>query len=375
MRLTQRLQLIKLTVLIGLLASIILSHPLWAGDRWFPKTTLIEDYFGVPYPYDYIQLVVLILLIVFSFSTQKKIPTVLLIIFSVYMCFDDQNRLQPWFYNYILILFILLFYRHRVDEPNNYTTVFISLQLLVALIYIFSGIQKMNSSFVPDTFEWMISAFDTVLSKRQLGIVTKFGYVIPYFELSIGVLLLVKQFRFIVVPLVILMHILILIMLGPTGKSYNSVVWPWNIIMIALILLLFADVKQERFFDISFLFKGLSFYIVITLMLIFPIFSLNNQYDSYLSSSLYSSNLNECQLILTDKAYKRLPNDLKAFCTTNVDHNVLYIKKWVEEELNVPCVPEYRIFRNAHHYIIQLTQTDSKEVKFNFIEREKLIEF
>ena len=83
MRLTQRLQLIKLTVLIGLLTSIILSHPLWAGDRWFPKTTLIEDYFGVPYPYDYIQLSVLILLIVFSFSTQKKFPTVLLIIFSV----------------------------------------------------------------------------------------------------------------------------------------------------------------------------------------------------------------------------------------------------------------------------------------------------
>ena len=375
MRLTQRLQLIKLTVLVGLLASIILSHNLWAGDRWFPKTTLIEDYFGVPYPYDFIQLGVLILLIVFSFSTQKKLPTILLILFAVYMCFDDQNRLQPWFYNYILMLFVLLFYKYRVDEPNNYTTVFISLQLLVALIYISSGIQKMNSSFVPDTFEWMVSSFDTVLSKRQLGMVTKFGYVIPYFELSVGVLLLVKQLRFIVVPLVILMHIMILIMLGPTGKSYNSVVWPWNIIMIALVLLLFADVKQERFFDIAFLFKGFSFYTVITLMLIFPIFSLNNQYDSYLSSSLYSSNLNNCQLILSNKAYKQLPHDIQKYCSTNEDYNVLFIKKWVETELNVPCVPEYRIFKNAHHYIIQLTQTDSKEVKFNFIEREKLIHF
>ena len=263
MRLTQRLQLIKLTVLVGLLASIILSHHLWAGDRWFPKTTLIEDYFGVPYPYDFIQLGILILLVVFSFSTQKKLPTILLILFSVYMCFDDQNRLQPWFYNYILILFILLFYKYRVDEPNNYTTVFISLQLLVALIYIFSGIQKMNSSFVPDTFEWMVSSFDSVLSKRQLGMVTKFGYVIPYFELSIGVLLLVKQLRFIVVPLVILMHIMILIMLGPTGKSCNSVVWPWNIIMIALVLLLFTDVKQERFFDILFYSKELVFILLL----------------------------------------------------------------------------------------------------------------
>ncbi len=375
MRLTQRLQLIKLTVLVGLLASIILSHNLWAGDRWFPKTTLIEDYFGVPYPYDYIQLGALILLIIFSFSTQKKFPTVLLILFSVYMCFDDQNRLQPWFYNYILILFVLLFYKYRVDEPNNYTTVFISLQLLIALIYIFSGIQKMNASFVPDTFQWMVHSFDTILSKRQLGLLTKFGYIVPYFELSLGLGLLIKPLRFIIIPLVILMHILILFMLGPTGNDYNYVVWPWNIIMIALVLLLFADVKQERFFDIAFLFKGLSFYIVITLMLIFPIFSLNNQYDSYLSSSLYSSNLNNCQLILSNKAYKQLPHDIQKYCTTNEDYNVLYVKKWVEDELNVPCVPEYRIFKNAHHYIIQLTQTDSKEVKFNFIEREKLIHF
>jgi hypothetical protein len=375
MRLTQRLQLIKLTVLIGMLTSVLLSHQLWAGDRWFPKTTFIQDYFGVPYPYDYIQLGVLILLILFAFSTQKKWPTVLLILFSVYLCFDDQTRLQPWFYNYILILFVLLFYRYRVDEPNNYTTVFISLQLLVALIYIFSGIQKMNVHFVPDTFEWMISAFDNILSKRQLGIITKFGYVIPYLEISIGILLLVRQARFIIVPVVILMHVLILIMLGPTGKAYNSVVWPWNIIMIVLVLLLFAHVKKERFFDIAFLFKGLSFYIVMTLMAIFPIFSLNNQYDSYLSSSLYSSNLNNCQLLLSDKAYNNLPPYIQKFCSKKDSVNALNIKHWCSDELNVPCVPEYRIFKNVQRYVIQLTQTDSKEVAFEFTEREKLLDF
>jgi hypothetical protein len=347
MRLTQRLQLIKLTVLIGLFISILMSHNLWAGDRWFPKTTFIQDYFGVPYPYDYIQLAVLIILIAFAFMHQKKLPTILLIVFCIYLCFDDQNRLQPWFYNYVLILFVLLFYKHRVDEPNNYTTVFISLQLLIALVYIFSGIQKMNAAFVPDTFQWMISSFDTILSKRQLGLITRFGYAIPYFEFGVGILLLVKPLRFIIVPLVVLMHILILILLGPVGQSYNTVVWPWNIIMIALVLLLFADVKQERFFDISFLFKGVSFYIVMTLMLIFPVFSLNNQYDSYLSSSLYSSNLNDCQLVLSNKAYEQLPPDLRNYCVTSDSHHVLYIKRWCADELNVPCVPEYRIFKTV----------------------------
>jgi hypothetical protein len=375
MRLTQRLQLIKLTVLIGLFVSILLSHNLWAGDRWFPKTTFMDDYFGVPAPYDYIHLIILISLLIFSFISQKKAPNIFLVLFCLYLCFDDQNRLQPWFYNYILILFILLFYKYRVDESNNYTTVFISLQLLVALIYFFSGIQKMNASFVPDTFEWMVSSFDKVLSERQLNLVTKFGNGVPYFELIIGVGLLIKPLRYIIIPLVIIMHIFILMTLGPMGKDYNIVIWPWNIIMIILVLLLFANVKQERFFDISFLFKGLSFYIVITLMLIFPIFSLKNQYDSYLSSSLYSSNLNDCQLILSNKAYKQLPYYIRRFVVKKDDNNILYIKKWAAEELNVPCVPEYRIYKNVQRYIIYLTQTDSKEVKFNFIEREKLFNF
>lgn len=373
MRLTQRLQLIKLTVLIGLFISIILSHNLWAGQRYFPKATLIHDYFGVAAPYDYIQLAVLIILIIFSFSTQKKFPTLLLVLFSVYLCFDDQNRLQPWFYNYILILFIHLFYKHRVDEPNNYTTVFISLQLLLALIYIFSGIQKMNPEFVPNTFVWLVGSFDGILSPRQIQLMTKFGYIVPYFELTIGFLLLVKPLRFIALPLVILMHLFILFLIGPSGKDYNSVIWIWNIIMIALVLLLFADIKTERFFDISILFKGISFYIVITLMLVFPVFSLKNQYDSYLSSSLFSSNFHECQLILSDKAYNKLPFYIRHFTTPDKNHHVINIKRWAVTELNVPCVPEYRIFKTVHWYIIKLTETDSKEVKFNFIEREKLL--
>ena len=167
MRLTQRLQFIKLTVLIGLLVSIGLSHHLWAGERMFPKASAIDNYSGLPSPYDYIHLLVVVILVVFSFKSQKKLPCILLILFSIYLCIDDQNRLQPWFFNYILILLILLFYKYRVDEPNNYTTVFISLQILVALIYIFCGIQKLNDSFVPDTFQWMVSSLDSIQTMEQ----------------------------------------------------------------------------------------------------------------------------------------------------------------------------------------------------------------
>lgn len=375
MRITQRLELIKLVTLIGILASVLLSLNLWAGQRWFPKVPIFEQFTGLTAPYDYVNLIVLIILILLAFFTQHKRSVGLLILFSVYLCIDDQNRLQPWFYNYILILAILLFYKRRVDEPNNYNTVFISLQLLVALVYIFSGIQKFNSSFLSETFNWMISPLEDFFSSRQMTLFHKLGPVIPYIEIFIGLGLLFRPLRFIAVPIVIIMHLFILILLGPIGKSYNYVIWPWNVIMIVLNLLLFARVKQERFFDISFLFKGLSFYIVITLMLIFPIFSLNNKYDSYLSSSLYSANTHDCKLILSNNAYNKLPYYTRNFVSKEEDFNVLYIKHWALEELKTPCVPEYRIFKAVQHHIIKLTGTNATEVEMDFTEREKLLDF
>lgn len=375
MRITERLGLIKIVTLLGIIASILCSINLWAGQRWFPKAPLFDVVQGFIPPYDYINLVVLIALLGVSIYSTKRFTLILLILFSVYLCIEDQNRLQPWFYNYILILFIYLFYKKRVDEPNNYLSVFISIQLLVALIYIFSGIQKFNSSFVDDSFLWIISPLNNILSDRQIALFSKIGYAIPYIELFIGVGLLYRPLRFIALPLVILMHVFILLMLGPFGKSYNYVIWPWNFVMILINLLLFAGVKQERFFDLSILFKSISFYIVITLMLIFPIFSLNNKYDSYLSSSLYSANTHNGKLILSDNAYEKLPLYIKHFVTTNPNNNVLSIKYWALTELNVPCVPEYRIFKNIQEYIIRITGTSSDEVILEFTEREKILNF
>jgi hypothetical protein len=375
MRITQRLELIKLVTLLGLLVSILTSINLWSGQRWFPKAPLFDNWSNIQPPYDYINIGVLVILILMAFFIPRKYPIIFLLMFCVYLCLDDQNRLQPWFYNYVLILFVVLFYKYRVDEPNNYTTVFISLQLLVVLVYIFSGIQKFNSSFLNDSYNWMISPLAKVFSERQMNLFFKLGHAVPYLEITIGLGLLYRPMRFIAIPLVIVMHVFILLMLGPLGKSYNYVVWPWNITMILLNLLLFANVPQERFFDVSILFKGITFYIVITLMLIFPIFSLNNKYDSYLSSSLYSANTHNCKLILSDNAYKSLPFYIRHYVTQKENNNILHIKLWALNELNAPCVPEYRVFERVQEHVIFLTHTNSQEVKMDFSEREKLLNF
>ena len=375
MRLTHRLHFIKLSVLLGLLTSVLLSYNLWSGDRYFPKASVLSNYHAIIAPFDYMYLVIMVLLIIISAISHSKIPLLLLIFFSVFLCIDDQNRMQPWFYNYNLILFILLFYKERVDEPNNYNSIFITIQLIVALVYIYSGLQKFNTQFIDVSLKYIFSPFEHIFTERQLNLIFKLGRGIPYLELLIGFGLLFKPARYLAIPLVITMHVLILILLGPFGNNYNQVIWPWNITMIILNVLLFANVKRDTFFDISLLFKYIYFYIVVLLMLVLPFFSFTNKYDSYLSSSLYSGNTNGCILVLTDKAYQKLPYYIKYFTTKAPNYNVISIKNWAITELNVPCVPEYRIFDAVQKEIITLTHTNHKEVQLIFTEREKIINF
>ena len=223
MRLTHRLQFIKLTVLLGLFCSVVLSYNLWGGPRFFPKAHLFANFQSLQAPFDYLYLILLVILIIVSFLSQSKIPTLFLILFSAFLCIDDQNRLQPWFYNYILILFVLLFYKQRVDESNNYTSIFITIQVLVALIYIFSGLQKFNSFFIEDTLKWVISPLETHFSIRQINLILKLGHSIPYLECFIGIGLLIKPLRYLAVPLVIIMHLLILVKLYNT--SFHTMVF------------------------------------------------------------------------------------------------------------------------------------------------------
>jgi len=375
MRITQRLQLIRLTVLAGLFVSVLLSLNLWAGQRWFPKVPVFEDFSGLNAPYDFIHVAVLFSLLFVCFFSRSRKPVWCLLLFCLYLCFEDQNRLQPWFFNYLFILLILQFYKQRVDESNNFISVFICLQILVALIYIFSGLQKFNSFFATDTFPWLIEPLKSILNVKQMALLSKSGRLVPWIELFTGISLLIKPMRFIALPLVIAMHVFILLMLGPVGRSFNYVVWPWNIVMILLCLLLYSNVRQERFFDISFLFKHLSFYLVILVMLVLPVFSFSNRYDSYLSSSLYSGNTHGCKLILSDQAYSRLPLYIRAYVVRNSDYNLLYIKQWAMAELNTPCVPEYRIFEKVQERVSLLSRSRPEDVRLDFKERQRLFGF
>lgn len=368
----QRLKLIKISVCIGLLFSVLCSYNLWAGQRWFPVAPVFEGWYISP-PYDYFLLaleIILILLLIIADKTRLLI--FLLLTLNLAFCLLDQNRLQPWFFIYNSFLLVLLFYNWRIDNVNNYNSFFIILQLCFCAVYVYSGLQKFNPGFINDTYPWFIKPLERFVSDRQMITLTKTGYVIPFIEIFIGFGLLIKPLRFIAIPLVITLHVIILLLMGPFGNNYNSVVWPWNIMMIVLALLLFSGKTNERFFSISHLFKQPVFYLVMVLFWILPAFNLVGKWETYLSFSLYSGNNHNGKILLCDEAYDRLPYYIKHYVYYEGGQYVLYPKTWCLNELKTPLYPEKRIFENVTSYVKVISNSADDDVKLVYIEKLKL---
>jgi hypothetical protein len=84
----------------------------------------------------------------------------------------------------------------------------------------------------------------------------------------------------------------------------------------------------------------------VILFAILPALSFFNLWDSYLSSALYSGNLTEAEIYLTDKGKASLPVAIGSRAVrTSPDTNVLNLQRWAIEDLNVTPYPETRVYK------------------------------
>jgi hypothetical protein len=77
-----------------------------------------------------------------------------------------------------------------------------------------------------------------------------------------------------------------------------------------------------------------------------PALSFFNLWGSYLSSALYSGNLIEAQIYLTDTGAASLPAAIRSRAIrTSPGANVLNLQRWSIEDLNVTPYPETRVYK------------------------------
>ncbi len=368
-----RLRAVKNCIAIGMLVSIIVSWRLWTADRLFPQVPLFDNMPLIPVPYDKILFGLLIALPVLLLLFRKpRFIIISLLLVGVYMVLTDQNRLQPWFFQYLIMLFVLVFYNWRVDEPRDYTVVMTTLKIVIAATYLWSGIQKLNPGFMAETWPWLIKPIENICTAETCNVIYNMGWGIPYIELLISVCLFFPNAKRIAIPVAVFMHFIVLVLL--VAHSYNPVVWGWHITMIMLVYFMFAGQAESKYYNISYLFGFKPVYAVIVMCALMPLFSLINKWDTSLSAGLYPGNTPNADIYLSDAAKSKLPYYLKYFTISETKNvNVLHIKNWAMQEMGVPGYPGERIFEAVEHYIKQITCCDD-EVSLIYPEKRKPLE-
>jgi hypothetical protein len=350
----------RLTIVVALafLAGVVLSPRLWLSSRSFPLVPPLGWFPPVPPPLDWAWFAALLLLLVaiVLFPHARRLLVAFLVLMVLY-CLGDQTRWQPWVYEYLVLLAVLACGPRDPQDSARRNACLNACRLVVAATYFWSGVAKLNVSFATEVFPWLMQPLLPEWVCYSLA-----GYQPPVVEIGLGVGLLLGPLRKVAVCLAVMMHVVILVCLGPLGHNWNSVVWPWNVASAVLVVLLFWRCRAA---PLAILWPP-NFPVARVVLLLFGVLpSLNvvDYWDHYLSMSLYSGNIPDAELSLGADAAARLPEHVQPLVTEGDDgRHRLDLDGWCIQELNVPAYPQHRFYLALARRVADLVGPDADVV-------------
>lgn len=340
-----RLFLLKTTIIVAFCLGLLMSPALWIGPRTYPTapvSSLLPSIEGVVAAGLYGCLFLLAALAVVLPKPGWCVAAFLAII--AVFCLTDQTRWQPWVFQYSFLLAVVALYPRAGSDRADDMRVLDIARLIVALTYVFSGLQKINLNFMESDFPWIVSPITSLLPSAG-GLLGAFGFVVPFMQVAFGVGLLTQRYRRLSLWSAVCMHLFILAMFGPAGLNWNNVIWPWTATMAAFDVLLFSQASDFSWRNAATT-REPGLLAAIMLFALLPLLSFFNLWDSYLSSALYSGNLTEAQIYLSDTGAASLAPGIRSrLVHTSPDTNVLNIQRWAMEDLNVTPYSETRVFK------------------------------
>jgi uncharacterized membrane protein YphA (DoxX/SURF4 family) len=366
---------VKSLVAGGMLAGLALSPRLWLSSRYYPLSPVTPILASIRQPWDavlfggFIALLIVILVIP---RCQTPVFGGALCAGALLVCVD-QSRLQPWFYQYFLMLAAIRYFYSSGAEGSQCVGSINACRLIMASIYIWSGLQKINPGFANEVFPWLIGPLLNAMASRTQEFALRAWFLAPFIEVAIGVGLLNAAFRKIAVFMAVAMHCVLLLALGPLGLDTNNVVWAWNIVMVALVIVLFAGIPRLRMKEIVFPGGRRFRRFVLIAATIAPALSLFGAWDHYPSWALYSGARDEGVIYISDALFNRLPSGIQKYVyEDSADMNRLDIYRWSASELNVPVYPEVRVYLNIAKTLCRYS-TEPADVSLEVTMRESLV--
>ena len=350
---TRRLTYLRVVTVGGYICGILLSRTLWFGTgRSIPRLPLVAgtpDSFWIAEIPLSVLLCTALLLCLFSarsrYLVSAAVITALLVLF-------DLTRLQPWVYQYALTLTTLAFAKTRQNNEALNEPIVIANQLIVASLYFWSGIQKLNWTFAHEVFPGL---FENAGIHLNSSLLPRLAIAIALVEALTGVGLLIPKTRRIAVVLAVVLHLSVLVLL--VLARANTVVWPWNVAMLIIVPILFwrfeRSVKVANYLPKT----------IIVLCTIGPVFSFVGWWDLNLSAALYAGNAPVAVVRVNDQVLAHLSDAAREQVFASSRGEILLpLHEWSMRELNVPPYPEVRTYRQLSRKLCTLSN-NSEDVE------------
>jgi hypothetical protein len=325
-------EIVYALLVAGMVSGIILSLPLWMSARAFPLLPYGSLFKPFPAPLDAIFLWVTVALLVLSvFLPSNSWGPVGC---CVLLALQDQVRWQPWFYQYLLLLTLAAVVKHRSAPPF-----LLVCRVFMVCLYVWTGIHKLNPAYAHMYEATFVAPLTGVWPSWAVAMVRGAGPVSPWLEIGLGLALCFRRTRLWGVAAAVLTHVAILLMTGPLGTGKNAVVWPWNLIMPALVVLLFRRAPEFGWRQLQGRRPLLAAGAVVFLAGVMPWFSLHESWDRYLSFHLYSGSERRLVIIVDEAAAKAMPDNWRKHLQKSASYpasSELGVLEWAQDELGAP---------------------------------------
>ncbi|HEX8708785.1 MAG TPA: hypothetical protein VF723_11125 [Pyrinomonadaceae bacterium] len=348
---TARLRYLRIALAAAYACGMLSSPGLWFGTgRTFPRAPLLNALPAFLSAADYLASVLLFAALALTAISRRPGPylacalalTALLVVL-------DQTRLQPWVYQYFLMLGVLACGRWGEANEAAAGRTLAASQLIIAALYFWSGAQKLNWSFGHEVMPALLASAGVRWPGADAAYLPVAGLVVAACEAFIGIALLVRITRRAAVVLALAMHSLLLLIL--VAASHNSVVWAWNAGMMVMVGLLFWRMDQPHDWRTLGRWRGAesaghSVRAVLLLCGLAPALSFAGWWDLYLSAALYSGNAPVAVARISEPVRAMLPASAgRQVFATGRGELMLPFYEWSLAELNVPPYPEVRVYR------------------------------
>ncbi len=257
----------------------------------------------------------------------------------------DQHRLQPWAYEFWLLLGVF----SLADAP----TALRCSRAVVVSVYVWSGVSKIDPGFVAGHGQMLLDGLlqsvglaDAAWNNAQRSLAVS---LMPAAELLIALLLVLPRWRRFGLGLSIGLHLVLLLAVGPWGLDHKVGVLLWNVYFIGQNLLLFGassrtavdavpspipDRKGDRL--------AVGFTVAAVLA---PLLNPIGYWDHWPSWSVYSAHPAIVRMYVAEADVSRLPESLQPLVLPPEplqSWRQVPLEQWSFAEREVPPYPQSR---------------------------------